>query len=149
MEEVAEARRLARLGFGASEIARRTGIPRSTVRDWLLERTRSDSSTRAAAFDPSKLSASYPYLLGMYLGDGCLSVHPRGVWRLRISLDRRYPGIIEECRQAVAEATRSTISHLIYWRSSRGVATCWAFGTPGHRTPSTSRARTTWRRWTS
>jgi hypothetical protein len=27
----------------------------------------------------------------MYLGDGCLSAHPRGVFKLRISLDARYP----------------------------------------------------------
>jgi hypothetical protein len=44
----------------------------------------------------------YVYLLGMYLGDGCLSALPRDVFRLRIVLDRRYPGIIDECRAAIA-----------------------------------------------
>jgi hypothetical protein len=42
------------------------------------------------------------YLLGLYLGDGCLSAHPRDVFRLRITLDRRYPGIIAECVAAIA-----------------------------------------------
>jgi hypothetical protein len=33
---------------------------------------------------------SYSYLLGLYLGDGCISRHPRA-WRLRIVLDDKYP----------------------------------------------------------
>jgi hypothetical protein len=41
------------------------------------------------------------YLLGLYLGDGCISAHPRGVYRLRITLDLRYPGIVEECEAAL------------------------------------------------
>ena len=36
-------------------------------------------------------------LLAMYLGDGCISQHPR-TQRLRIVLDVRYPGIIEDTR---------------------------------------------------
>jgi hypothetical protein len=44
---------------------------------------------------------AYAYLLGTYLGDGCLARSRRGVYRLRITLDDRYPGIIAECRAAV------------------------------------------------
>jgi hypothetical protein len=43
----------------------------------------------------------YSYLLGLYLGDGCISAGPRGVFRLRILLDRRYPGIVKECVSAM------------------------------------------------
>ncbi|MFN8044412.1 MAG: LAGLIDADG family homing endonuclease [Mycobacterium sp.] len=43
---------------------------------------------------------SYCYLLGLYLGDGCISRMGR-VWRLRISLDKKYPGIIDACRNAI------------------------------------------------
>jgi hypothetical protein len=39
----------------------------------------------------------------MYLGDGCLLRHRRGVWRLEIALDSQYPGIVAECAAAVAE----------------------------------------------
>lgn len=39
---------------------------------------------------------AYCYLFGMYLGDGCISRYRHSV-RLRITLDSRYPGIIEEC----------------------------------------------------
>jgi hypothetical protein len=44
----------------------------------------------------------YAYLLGLYLGDGCISEHRREVWRLRIVLDAAYPGIVEECRRSLA-----------------------------------------------
>ena len=51
--------------------------------------------------DLDALPASYVYPLGMYLGDGCLRPHPRGVFKLRISLDARYPGIAAECERAM------------------------------------------------
>jgi hypothetical protein len=41
-------------------------------------------------------------LLGLYLGDGSIATHPRGVYRLRIFLDRAYPGIVAECVAAMA-----------------------------------------------
>src|SRR6476646_8362224 len=88
-----------RRGAGASEIARRTGIPRSTVRDWCKpsrprEKPRSDCwvcDTR-----PFR-EPSYVYLFGLYLGDGTLVLGRRGVYSLRITLDRRYPRIIDDC----------------------------------------------------
>jgi hypothetical protein len=46
---------------------------------------------------------AYSYLLGLYLGDGCISKAQRGVFRLRIVLDRKYPGIIRECALAMAK----------------------------------------------
>jgi len=36
----------------------------------------------------------------MYLGDGCISAS-RSIWRLRVALDTKYPGIIDACRQAI------------------------------------------------
>ncbi len=46
-------------------------------------------------------AAAYSYLLGLYLGDGYISRDPR-VWRLRITLDQKYPAIIDRCRTALA-----------------------------------------------
>lgn len=37
----------------------------------------------------------------MYLGDGFISRGPRGVFALRIVLDRKYPGIVSECASAM------------------------------------------------
>lgn len=42
----------------------------------------------------------YCYLLGLYLGDGYVSQSTR-VWRLRITLDKKYPNIIDRCRAAI------------------------------------------------
>ncbi|WP_245909157.1 LAGLIDADG family homing endonuclease [Mycobacterium neglectum] len=44
--------------------------------------------------------AAYCYVLAMYLGDGSIS-RARRVWRIRITLDQKYPAIIERCCQAI------------------------------------------------
>jgi hypothetical protein len=44
--------------------------------------------------------ASYAYLLGMYLGDGDISRYAR-TWRLRITLDAKWPGIISSCESSM------------------------------------------------
>jgi len=51
---------------------------------------------------PGLLIFSYAYLLGLYLGDGCLLKHPRGVFRLHIALDAAHPVIADECLAAMA-----------------------------------------------
>ncbi len=51
--------------------------------------------------DFSTLGANYVYLLGLYLGDGTIASHPRGVYKLRLVLDVKYQGIIEECCSAM------------------------------------------------
>jgi hypothetical protein len=43
---------------------------------------------------------AYSYLLGAYLGDGCIHVLPRGAARHLISLDLSYPGIIASVEHA-------------------------------------------------
>lgn len=45
----------------------------------------------------------YSYLLGSYLGDGCISAAPRRVFKLRIACDMAYPWIIEEVVAAMAD----------------------------------------------
>jgi hypothetical protein len=89
------------VGLNASRIARITGIPRSTVRDWLRPNPQG-KRRRARTIDIHTLpEREYSYLLGFYLGDGALSRHARDVYRLRIITDVRYPGIIEECAAAM------------------------------------------------
>jgi len=84
--------------MSATEVARLLDVPRSTVRDWRLGRlpVRSDAPSVVELDAPW-----YSYLLGLYLGDGCISLHARGVWRLRIALDAIYPGIVAECAAAI------------------------------------------------
>lgn len=100
-EEVAVVHALAGEGRSASEVAGITGIPRSTVREWLARPVRDRCSTCGGAHRYENLGAPYAYLLGLYLGDGCITDHPRGVYRLRIFLDVRYPGIVSSCASAM------------------------------------------------
>jgi hypothetical protein len=44
--------------------------------------------------------SDYVYLLGLYLGDGCLARYPR-TYRLEIFLDPKYPDLIDECARAM------------------------------------------------
>lgn len=96
---------LASGGLGASAIERTTGIPRSTIREWMGRTSRSPSPpwvfcplcNSGAELD----EASYVYLLGLYLGDGCISKQPKGVWRLRIVQTSIYTDHIQECATAM------------------------------------------------
>jgi hypothetical protein len=108
MSEYEEVDRWVRFGLSDSAISRVADIPRETIRDWRKQRRvgQDRSRTRADADCPIcsgaiLAPAPYAYLLGLYLGDGCLSSYPRGVYRLRITLDQRYPSILSECAQAV------------------------------------------------
>lgn len=106
-------------GCSKSEIARRTGVSRSQVRGWLAvgldavlhsptrERAelngedgaacRRSRCPRIASVDEH----AYAYLLGQYLGDGMLSLGPRGVFKLRITMCDAYPRIMAECVEAI------------------------------------------------
>jgi hypothetical protein len=55
---------------------------------------------KAHDFDGLRAGA-YSSLLGLYLGDGCISQHARRVWHLRITLDKKYPAIIDRCCVAI------------------------------------------------
>ena len=105
-DEFAHVKTLIATGMNDCAIARVTGIPRTTVHGWRLR-----APTRLMKHDPSSSCgvlhdftalpvAPYAYLLGLYLGDGCIS-RTRQVWRLRIALDEKYPAIISRCREAI------------------------------------------------
>jgi hypothetical protein len=115
VEQLREVHALWEQGLNDCEIARRTGIPRTTVGMW--RRAGRVSAGRAGPtgrscprcghpeHDVDALpAAAYAYLLGLYLGDGHVVGNRKGVFRLRVFLDARYPGIIDEC-QAAMEAT--------------------------------------------
>jgi hypothetical protein len=90
------------------EISATTGVPVNTIRTWrnrpLPKRAAVVLGLRglcprcdADPHDFSTLPADiYVYLLGVYLGDGCL-YSTESSWSLRIALDEAYPGIIESC----------------------------------------------------
>jgi hypothetical protein len=109
ISEYLEAKRWVAWGLNDCQIGRLMGISRGTIRDWRAGKVRASDGVGLYAgrgdcprCDGAPLDAGwYAYLLGLYLGDGCISKHPRGVFRLRIVLDERYLGIISECSAAI------------------------------------------------
>jgi hypothetical protein len=88
-------RRMLASGYRDREVAVLTGVSAKTVGRW------------RRSWDPIPISwrpahaRSYAYLLGLYLGDGCISIS-RGRVVLRVSLDLRYQQIIDDCWAAMA-----------------------------------------------
>jgi hypothetical protein len=102
-------------GSSLRSISIATGITRATLREW---RDNPDKVQAARASCPRcdddpvlpEPRADYAYLLGLYLGDGCISVGgdpAKGVWKLRIACADSWPGLIEECVRAM-RAVRPT-----------------------------------------
>jgi hypothetical protein len=85
------------------EISRQTGASRSSIQRWRQRgaptRGRDNCRRDWQPTDP----ASYSYLLGIYLGDGYIGKASQTPV-LEISLDSRYPGIVEECSSAIRNA---------------------------------------------
>lgn len=112
-EQLQQAKSLLDEGLSQAETARRLGIPRSTVRTWITNGFVHPRAPRSSTGGPGPCQgcdhiervshlSDYAYLLGMYLGDGSIAHHPRAVYRLRITCDLHYPGIIAECQAAMA-----------------------------------------------
>ena len=98
-----EAFDLAAQGLNDSEIARRLGVPRATVRDWRRPRyvpqTDRGRAVCPRCWRPMRrlafTAADYAELLGLYLGDGHISTSAR-TQMLRLSLDAKYPTVNDE-----------------------------------------------------
>jgi hypothetical protein len=98
------------------EISHLTGVPINTIRGWRnhgLSRRRQrilgwGDFCRQCGERPHDFTLlptyAYSYLLGVYLGDGCVTRNATS-WTFRITLDEAYPGIIAECHRAVTEVS--------------------------------------------
>jgi hypothetical protein len=96
-------------GFSDRDVARISGVPSNTVGRW-----RRAWPPIAIEWRPAHTS-SYAYLLGMYLGDGCLFVG-RGRVRLQITLDAGCPGVIDDCWAAMV----LSMPDMRPWQTTRG-----------------------------
>jgi len=140
---VLEAQSLLSAGLTQAETARQLGIPRSTIRTWIAngfvaKQLEPHAPGACPHVDRAAENPTYAYLLGLYLGDGCISTHPRGVYRLRIALDMKYPEIIAECHSAMEDVLPNRVT-----RFRQSVApTCRRIRSTGHACfPSTARVR--------
>ncbi|MGW0734639.1 helix-turn-helix domain-containing protein [Streptomyces sp. NPDC002851] len=100
-------------GRSLNSVSKETGISRAAIRSWL---TRIEPLSRQASTDPGppESEAAYSYLLGLYLGDGCLSRHRRGGWYLRIVCADAWPGLIELCRDAITAVRPGSKVYLVH-----------------------------------
>ncbi|MFH9730782.1 helix-turn-helix domain-containing protein [Streptomyces sp. NPDC017260] len=88
-------------GRSLNSVSRETGISRAAIRAW-LERLAPLPRMDPADPGPPACERSYSYLLGLYLGDGCISAHPRGTgYYLRIACANAWPGLIRQCQEAI------------------------------------------------
>jgi hypothetical protein len=109
-------------GVAKKSIARTTGVPRSTVRGWVrrfagVAQLVEAADLKSASWGFESLHqhqfAPYAYVLGLYLGDGCISRH-RGSYELRIFLNRKQEDVIARCLNALQElrpANRVGVAH--------------------------------------
>ncbi|NLU74660.1 transcriptional regulator [Streptomyces sp. HNM0575] len=92
-------------GRSLNSVSRQTGISRAAIRSWqtrlLPVRPGAAECSRCALVPaPPPDAPNYAYLLGLYLGDGCVSRLAR-TYSLRIACSNSWPGLIEECARAV------------------------------------------------
>jgi hypothetical protein len=103
---------------GSATAPWRAGIPRSTIRDWRAAgfpapARRNECAVCSADCDEIDAlpDASYAYLLGIYLGDGHIVRGTKGVHRLRVFLDSRYPLLNHEVAEAMEAVMPGKTTH--------------------------------------
>ncbi len=106
------ARSLSRQGLIDREVARITGVSIGAVQKWRTERRRSPHAPRAPGVkrasdcprcDGRDLNKpAYSYLLGLYLGDGCLTCGHRDVFALSIACSDAWPGLMAAAKSAMS-----------------------------------------------
>jgi hypothetical protein len=105
---VDRARQLSQQGMIDREVAQIVGVPLSAVQKWRTGARRAPGSEHKAGCprcDGGPLDEiAYSYLLGLYLGDGCISrgsSRTKDVWKLSISCADAWPGLIHERARAI------------------------------------------------
>ncbi|MFF1352656.1 transcriptional regulator [Streptomyces sp. NPDC058297] len=90
-----------------NSVSKEIGVSRAAIRSWHsriepLPRMQRHPCVRCGP-DPQSPTdeAAYSYLLGLYLGDGCISPGTRSGYFLRIACADAWPGLIETCAAAI------------------------------------------------
>jgi hypothetical protein len=97
-------------------ISRELSVHRSTIRQWLSDPHHALSRATERCWLHGSVcatQAAYAYLLGQYLGDGCLSDLHRTP-RLRIMCANTYPAIQSEVVASIAANPRELVRGLIH-----------------------------------
>ncbi|MEU2262219.1 transcriptional regulator [Streptomyces sp. NPDC019645] len=108
-------------GRSLNSVSKETGISRAAIRAWqvrieplprLLGQAAPCPRCRPEPAAPQDTPA-YAYLLGLYLGDGCISAHPRGGHQLRIACADAWPGLIDACRTAITSVRPEDSAYIL------------------------------------
>jgi hypothetical protein len=105
---VDRARALSKQGLYDREVAQIVGVPLRTVRNWRTGKRRAPGSDRRKRNCPRCDGVlldelAYAYLLGLYLGDGCLTRKTKDVYLLSIACCDAWPGLITAARDATRQ----------------------------------------------
>lgn len=113
-------------GESLSSISKRFGMNRATLRNWRDRPAPTNDPTACPRCSDGHLpEGSYAHLLGLYLGDGCLSKHRRDVYALRIACDDAYPRLIDEAADAVLAVHPSRPAHRIHAVGHTSLVSYW------------------------
>ncbi|WP_327716496.1 helix-turn-helix domain containing protein [Streptomyces sp. NBC_00490] len=94
-------------GRSLNSVSLETGISRAAIRSW-HDRLEPRPRMSVPPPGPPTDEVSYSYLLGLYLGDGCISAHPRGPGHyLRVACADSWPGLIDACAAAMRSVNPS------------------------------------------
>ncbi|WP_353941962.1 helix-turn-helix domain-containing protein [Streptomyces sp. HUAS MG91] len=126
-----EALALVAQGRSLNSVSKETGVSRAALRSW-KERIEPRGWSRSTACprcdgppQAPENPAAYSYLLGLYLGDGCISRLQRGTYFLRIACADTWPGLIDLCAEAVRAAHPANKVFRIQWQGCQYV-TCYS-----------------------
>lgn len=118
-EVIAQAAAHVAAGVSITDAARLVGVRRETVSRWLSGDATAQRARREASGAGGEVTldtkcksecdaiqevdeAAYAYVLGLYLGDGCISQSCRS-FRIRISQDPKYTGLVARCAIALGK----------------------------------------------
>ncbi len=117
---VDRARRLSQQGLIDREVSQITGVPLRTVRKWRTGTRRAPGKVRKGrepgcprCTERPLDEPAYAYLLGLYLGDGWLTLGSRDVFALNIACCDDWPGLLSAAKSAmsaVMPASRCSVS---------------------------------------
>ncbi|WP_042395788.1 helix-turn-helix domain-containing protein [Streptacidiphilus carbonis] len=94
-------------GMSLNQVSHRTGISRAAIRAWTvrvepLPGVSAECPVSDGRLTPEVPPSTYSYLLGLYLGDGCISHVGKGVHSMRIACADAWPGLIDSCAEALS-----------------------------------------------
>jgi hypothetical protein len=111
---VDRARALSTQGLYDREVAQMTGVPLRTVRNWRTGKRRAPGSDGRRKRGCPRCGGApldepaYAYLLGLYLGDGCLTRQRKDVYLLSIACCDAWPGLITAAKEATRQVMPSS-----------------------------------------